>query len=180
MALALTVGVAVPGWASSPGDSVDVAPTAQQLAGSVFVVDLRNSVYPVDLRNSVVPLVVRKESAGQTTVTVSSDVLFAFGSAEVAPDVGARLVALAGEIPDGASVMVVGHTDGIGADAANDALSLRRAENVVAALRAADPSLQLTAQGRGEREPVEPETSGGEDDPAARAVNRRVEISFPS
>lgn len=67
---------------------------------------------------------------------------------------------------------VVGHTDNQGAEDANLALSTARAEAVVAALaeRGIDEA-RMTAEGRGEAEPVETnETSQG------RQRNRRVEI----
>lgn len=70
-------------------------------------------------------------------------------------------------------IMVRGHTDVRGTDAYNDALSLRRANAVIALLVAAEPALadKLVAQGAGKREPLYP----GDDDDSYR-LNRRVEF----
>lgn len=76
-------------------------------------------------------------------------------------------------------VLVVGHTDGIGTLEYNQDLSERRATAVAALLRGRlDPARSVNAEGRSFSEPVALETSGGADDPAGRALNRRVTISF--
>ncbi len=59
-----------------------------------------------------------EERAGdQTTVTISTDVLFAFDSAELTPSAVAVMDDLAARVAGagvGGDVLVVGHTDGIG------------------------------------------------------------------
>jgi len=72
-------------------------------------------------------------------------------------------------VPD---VLVVGHTDKVGTDAANDVLSRQRAEVVRRALvaRGIAPG-NVVAVGRGKREPMVPTADG-----VAEARNRRVEI----
>ena len=72
-------------------------------------------------------------------------------------------------VPD---VVVIGHTDTVGNDQVNDALSRQRAETVRAALidRGIAPE-NMAAIGRGKREPVVP-TADGVSEPR----NRRVEI----
>jgi outer membrane protein OmpA-like peptidoglycan-associated protein len=72
----------------------------------------------------------------------------------------------------GVDVQVVGHTDTVGNPASNDALSLRRAEEVREMLVSMGmvPSI-VRATGRGEREPLEP--TGDE---VASVFNRRVEV----
>jgi len=69
-------------------------------------------------------------------------------------------------------IAVVGHTDRVGTDQSNDALSLRRAESVRRELmnRGVAPD-NVTASGRGERELLVP-TADGVSEPR----NRRVEI----
>ncbi|MEM7359379.1 MAG: OmpA family protein [Pseudomonadota bacterium] len=70
------------------------------------------------------------------------------------------------------SITVVGHTSSEGSDEYNEALSHRRAESVVAALLARGGSAEkITAQGRGEKQPIADNATG-----AGRALNRRVEI----
>ena len=72
-------------------------------------------------------------------------------------------------LPD---VMVIGHTDKVGNDAFNDALSRQRAEVVRRALVARGIAAdRIVVVGRGKREPVAPT-----DDGVAEARNRRVEL----
>lgn len=72
-----------------------------------------------------------------------------------------------------AEIVAIGHTDRVGSDAANDALSLKRAEAVRAALLAAGVVAHIDAAGRGEREPLIATV-----DEVAEARNRRVEINI--
>ena len=68
---------------------------------------------------------------------------------------------------------LVGHTDRSGSDAYNDALALRRANVVAAALGATGlPPGSLAASGKGETEPRVPTPDG-----TRNPTNRRVEIS---
>ena len=72
-------------------------------------------------------------------------------------------------VPD---VLVIGHTDRVGSDAFNDALSRQRAEVVRKALVARGMAADsIVIVGRGKREPIVPTADG-----AAEARNRRVEI----
>ena len=73
-----------------------------------------------------------------------------------------------------ADIVVIGHTDRVGNEQANDELSLARAERVKAEFVAQGiaPVERIRAAGRGEREPVVP-TENGVDEP----LNRRVEIN---
>ena len=71
---------------------------------------------------------------------------------------------------------VGGHTDAKGSDAYNQALSERRAQAVVDALRQRGVATDMDATGHGEAKPVAPNEIGGQDHPAGRQLNRRVEI----
>jgi outer membrane protein OmpA-like peptidoglycan-associated protein len=72
-------------------------------------------------------------------------------------------------VPD---VLVIGHTDKVGSDAFNDALSRQRAEVVRKALVARGIAADsIVVVGRGKREPIVPTADG-----VAEARNRRVEI----
>lgn len=72
-------------------------------------------------------------------------------------------------VPD---VLVIGHTDKVGNDAFNDALSRQRAEVVRKALVARGIAPEsIVVVGRGKREPIVPTADG-----VAEARNRRVEI----
>ena len=70
-------------------------------------------------------------------------------------------------------IVVIGHTDRVGRDEANDRLSLQRAERMKSDLvRDGLAAERIRTAGRGEREPVVP-TDDGVDEPR----NRRLEIS---
>ena len=99
---------------------------------------------------------------------------FASGQASLTPAAAASIKALGlylAALPGGA-VQVLGHTDSQGEDAANLALSERRAQQVRASLAAAGVERgRITAQGMGETRPVADNATA-----AGRAKNRRVEI----
>jgi outer membrane protein OmpA-like peptidoglycan-associated protein len=70
-------------------------------------------------------------------------------------------------------IQVIGHTDRVGADEVNDALSLQRAEKMREEMLVLGiPPARIRAAGRGEREPLVPTTDGVEE-----PRNRRVEIN---
>jgi outer membrane protein OmpA-like peptidoglycan-associated protein len=71
-------------------------------------------------------------------------------------------------------IVVIGHTDRVGAVEHNDRLSLQRAQSVGAALIAAGvAAAQIETAGRGEREPAVPTA-----DEVHEPRNRRVEITI--
>jgi outer membrane protein OmpA-like peptidoglycan-associated protein len=70
-------------------------------------------------------------------------------------------------------ITVIGHTDLVGPDSSNDALSLQRAERVKSILaRMGIPAERILTAGRGRREPLTPTADG-----VSQPRNRRVEIS---
>lgn len=72
----------------------------------------------------------------------------------------------------GGEIVVVGHTDRVGSEAANDALSLRRAQATRELLIARGfDARRIEAVGRGERDPAVPTA-----DEVAEPRNRRTEI----
>lgn len=107
-------------------------------------------------------------------VLEGSPIEFASGASAIDPGSEATLDAVAEvltQFPD-ARVEVGGHTDDIGTDRGNQALSAERAAAVVAALRARGVENELVAVGYGETRPlVDPATTE-----AARASNRRTEF----
>lgn len=110
-----------------------------------------------------------------TRFVLDGAVLFDSGSAELREAAQAALDGLAGQIAAArlTTFRVVGHTDAVGADADNLALSQARAEAVRTYLgaRPALDGVTIAAEGRGEAEPVaDNETEAG------RGMNRRVEI----
>ena len=85
-----------------------------------------------------------------------------------------QLAALLRDHPEIARAAIDGHTDNVGAEAANIALSQRRALVVMKALiaRGVDPR-RLEARGFGPRRPIE-----SNDTPEGKAKNRRVEFQI--
>jgi OOP family OmpA-OmpF porin len=122
------------------------------------------------------PAPVTPAPAGPSTskVTFAADAFFDFDKAVLKPEGRAKLDDLVSKI-QGINLEViigVGHTDSIGSNAYNQALSVRRAEAVKAYLvsKGVDKSRVYT-EGKGETQPVaDNRTSEG------RARNRRVEI----
>lgn len=99
---------------------------------------------------------------------------FEEGTTSMTPESAPVLDELRAEIAKrpGAEVQVTGHTDTVGSETDNDALSERRAQEIlnVLASKGFDRSI-MTAVGRGERELKEPTA-----DNVSSAVNRRVEV----
>ena len=107
-----------------------------------------------------------EQTATSTIVEIASDVLFAFDSADLSAAAPAQLNRAADVIRQGGPgpIEVRGHTDAKGDIAYNLGLSERRA----------------ASGGLGETDPVAPNARpDGTDDPAGRALNRRVTIVIP-
>ena len=109
------------------------------------------------------------------------DVLFQFGRADLAGDASGRVVGIADALNNQATerrISVEGHTDSVGTETDNQALSERRAQSVANALSSAGVSEdRITTKGYGERYPVSPNAKpDGSDSPDGRAKNRRVEV----
>jgi len=76
-------------------------------------------------------------------------------------------------------VSIIGHTDSLGSESYNMELSKKRAESVKQWLidQAGIDSKRIETSGKGESEPVAPNTNpDGSDNPEGRQKNRRVEI----
>ena len=76
-------------------------------------------------------------------------------------------------------MQVTGYTDSIGTPSVNGPLSQARAQSVVSALTPLTPGINYQAAGKGDADPVAPNSfPNGQDNPAGRALNRRVTIVF--
>lgn len=113
-----------------------------------------------------------------TVVSLDTDVLFEFGEADLSEEAARAVADAVKDVPDGVTIEVVGHTDSIGSDADNLALSKRRAQAVATAIETERDDLTTKVSGKGEKDPVAPNTSGNEDNPEGREKNRRVEIRY--
>ena len=122
------------------------------------------------------------ESCG-TVITLEDGVLFDFGKSDIRPEAAQTLKSLAGVLNNAKvpTAHIYGHTDSISDEAFNLQLSQERADAVSAELKKDGVSAMLDATGYGESKPIAPnENADGSDNPAGRALNRRVEIFIPA
>ena len=122
------------------------------------------------------------ESCG-TLITLEDSILFDFGKSDIRPDAAHTLSKLATVLNDAKvpTAHIYGHTDSVSDEAFNQQLSEDRANAVSAELKKDRISATLDATGYGETKPIAPnENPDGSDNPAGRALNRRVEIFIPA
>ena len=109
-------------------------------------------------------------------VTFAADVFFDFDKSVLKPEGKARLDELVGKLGGTTLevIIAIGHTDSVGGDAYNQALSVRRAEAVKAYLvsKGIEPN-RIYTEGKGKTQPI---ASNSTD--AGRAKNRRTEIEI--
>lgn len=109
-------------------------------------------------------------------ITYAADSFFDFGKSVVKPAGKVKLDELIGKVKDASLILdviiVVGHTDSVGSDAANQKLSLRRADAVKAYMVSKGVEKnRIYTEGKGKKQPVADNKTA-----AGRAKNRRVEI----
>jgi len=116
-----------------------------------------------------------KEEARGMVITLSGQVLFVTGKAELLPAAQDQLAVVAKALQDQGDIrpiVVEGHTDSVGSESNNMRLSQDRANAVRSFLVSKGlPSDKLTAVGKGKSSPV-----ASNDTADGRANNRRVEI----
>ena len=109
-------------------------------------------------------------------VKFDNSLMFDFDSAQLRSSARGELSALASNLQEypNTDLVIVGHTDAVGSDEYNLALSQRRAETARSHLVAegVSPS-RVTTVGKGEREPI-----SSNDTDAGRQQNRRVEVAI--
>ena len=174
-AVAAPVALVLAPGASAPG--AQERPELPVTELNLPVVDLSLTVATLD------ESVVTTESARRVRVTLAADELFEVDRAALVPAARSRLGDVARRIRTDRpqDVTIEAHTDAVGSPAANDRLSLRRAESVAGALAdlVGAVTTSLDPVGLGERRPIARERRpSGDDDPQGRARNRRVSISF--
>ena len=128
-----------------------------------------------ELKQNIPGAIVERVGEG-IQVTFASGLLFDFDSDVVRSDARTNLRNLAASLDKypGSELLIVGHTDSVGTDAYNLALSERRAEAAAAYLVAQGVDrARLSSRGLGESEPVAPNDSD-----AGRGKNRRVEVAI--
>jgi outer membrane protein OmpA-like peptidoglycan-associated protein len=128
-----------------------------------------------ELEQNIPGAVVERVGEG-IQVTFASGLLFDFDSDRIKADAATNLRNLAsslGKYPN-SSLLIVGHTDAVGADSYNQSLSERRARSTAAYLTSQGVDLgRLRTMGLGETEPV-----AANDTDAGMQKNRRVEVAI--
>ena len=107
-------------------------------------------------------------------VTFAADAFFDFDKSVLKHEGKAKLDELTGKLKDITLevIIAVGHTDSVGSDAYNQALSVKRADAVKAYLTEKGiEKNRVYTEGKGEKQPVADNKTG-----EGRAKNRRVEI----
>ena len=134
-----------------------------------------------DLDYPIIDLYTSTKSQDELLIEISSDILFDFDKSSLKPSAFPSLRIASKQITEMArgDVRIEGHTDSKGSDAYNQSLSEARAESVRKWLvdNGGLTDINFVVSGFGETKPIEPnETDKGEDNPAGRQRNRRVEI----
>lgn len=111
-------------------------------------------------------------------VSLNDNILFDYDQYALKPEANGTLdeVAQAIQQVKVTNMEISGHTDSKGADDYNQTLSLNRAQSVLQALQQRGIAQTATAKGYGESQPIAPNEVNGQDAPANRQLNRRVEI----
>src|SRR5437763_5959787 len=152
------------------------APVVPQVAEPAVVVAPRPqpapiAEAPIAPAPAMVPVSVRRQS-----ITLGADASFDTGKADLKGDGQAKLDELASKLRgvEFDSIRVTGHTDNVGGEAANQKLSLRRANAVKQYLagRGIDPA-KIKTTGMGKTKPIADNKCA-----QGRAPNRRVQIEI--
>lgn len=168
--LAATMSVTDP---SSPDEFPE--PTQSQLEKSVLTWDPTGGVHQWEIEGSVAELEKVETEGNQTTITLSTDILFTPDSAELPDNGEQRIGELVEDIPNDASINIDGHTDSVQGKVDNQKLSTDRAVAVADVVADARPDLEAEVKGHADSQPARTEDP---DDPSTRAANRRVEIVY--
>lgn len=152
--------------------------TDEILQRSITVYDPARSITEYDPARSITELG-GSEPAEDEVIVLEADILFPSNAWDLSDGAAARIVELAAEIPEGATVQVGGHTDSLPVDRSqydfdNQQLSENRAQAVADALTAERPDLTLEVTGHGDAKPA----AGGGGDDAGNAADRRVELRY--
>ncbi|GGH47674.1 OmpA family protein [Microbacterium album] len=180
-ALALSTGVAATMLTSAYAwPSLDELDFPAARGDAVIRYSLDGSVTRYSAERRVSSFATEEQDGGETTISLSSDILFRFDSADLPGSAEPHLRELVEPVPEGETVHVEGHTDSVGDAAYNLDLSERRARAVADAIATARPDLVLEVRGHGETRPAVRETGDETAIAEAQAANRRVEIRYGS
>lgn len=150
-------------------------PTKDQLARSVNVWDPTRGVYVWEVKGAVSELEQVETKDKETTITLSTDILFTPDSSKLPGTAAKRIEKLVKDVPKGAKIRIDGHTDSVKGKVDNQKLSTDRAKSVADAVAKKRSDLEAKVKGHADSQPVEREDPK---DPSTRAANRRVEIVY--
>ncbi|QGH68186.1 OmpA family protein [Pseudactinotalea sp. HY158] len=151
------------------------APVPAQAQESIRVYEIGSPI-AYSAEGSIKALETTEEEAGETIISLSSDILFTPDSWELSANAGAKIEELISDVPEGADLAIHGHTDSIDGAVDNKELSEKRAGAVADAVRSVRSDLTLDVQGFADTRPKKRES--GPDDDEARRINRRVELRY--
>jgi len=164
-------------------DPIPPGATGKVLALSGKVVELKGLSSGVSGKSEALGAALRdlgaKATKTEIRIELSSDVLFDFDKAVLLPKAIPALEKVATVLQSypTSACTVEGHTDSVGNDRYNQALSERRADAVKNWLAAHGVTSRMSTRGWGKTKPVAPNTyPNGKDNPEGRQKNRRVEI----
>ncbi len=167
----------------SIGDPIPPGATGKVLPLSGKVVGLKGLSSGVSGKAEALGAALRdlgaKTTKTEIRIELSSDVLFDFDKAELLPKAIPTLEKVATVLQSypTSACTVEGHTDSVGNDRYNQALSERRANAVKNWLAAHGVTSRMSTRGWGKTKPVAPNTHpNGKDNPEGRQKNRRVAL----
>ena len=160
-----------PEFAPKPAKAEAARPAAPAIEARV--VEAPRPIVPVAVAAAPIPEPAPVRARLQA-ITLGADASFDIGKADLKSDGQAKLGQLVAKLKDVNfdAITVIGHTDNVGTDAANQKLSLRRANAVKQYLATHGiDAAKIKTNGRGKTSPVaDNKTAQG------RARNRRVEV----
>lgn len=138
----------------------------------------QKAIYPLTTKEGTKDdTIVTEEKPSEVTLNLAADVLFAVDKSALTSRAGAVIAEAAEQLnanAKGGTVTVIGYTDSDGSNSYNQALSVKRAQAVAAALRKqVTAPVTLKTSGRGESNPVASNKSD-----KGKALNRRVSVTF--
>ena len=144
------------------------------LGGYVWSKSMEDKKRAMEAATAGTGTVVTQTPDNQLKLTIPNDISFDSGRYDIKPNLRPILDQFAQGLSQQPSteVRIVGHTDNVGSDALNNALSVNRAQSARDYLVARGVNAsRITIDGRGEREPIADNSTE-----AGRARNRRIEI----
>ena len=172
--LLLAGGAVLPAQDTAPTPGAYGVPQVQELAPRSQQLGPRSA----ELRANVMDLAGTARVGTTSTsvdVVLNANVLFGKDSAAIRPAARQRLAQVGNQLRDmgPGTLAITGHTDDLGSAEHGLELSRARAEAVRKQLGGNLSGMRVTVAGRGEAEPVAPNT-----DERSRALNRRVELHY--